>query len=479
MVGVAALVLLLVLFGLWARHQAQGGGDATPATPGELLVAGHAQGTALTAVGRTRGLPVPCTAWLLDVGAPADGPAYAVTTARCVGVLDTATVLSDHPVEGASVEFQAFAPLPTADAPGPVAAAVTGIAWASARWTDLAILTLGATYAELAERGVDPIRPAEAEDGAQILVAGVPVEGIEESLQFLRGSRCQVGRATAVLEHPWVWPATRATTCHGIVDGSWGSPALDPTGAALGMVTTSNIGAEGGASCFPGRPCEVGDRDVRYHADTSYLLPTEDLAGCFPDGSFTLSSGCPLEDPRGVVRAAAAVRSAKPGSHVEVWVEDPSSVRVAHWAGPLPGSDCFAPSGWSAPVPASEWLWDEPLPDDEGWFLMCVGSPEQPTPVALDVDGTPPDPGAVELAREPVPGGVRVWPVVDPPDLSRFRWTSGPAGGIRCKTAEGYVAYGGVPAVIQVDDLPSTVCVIAVDEAGNRSAPASFVVDDG
>ena len=59
----------------------------------------------------------------------------------------------------------------------------------------------------------------------------------------------------------------------------------------------------------------------------------------------------------------------------------------------------------------------------------------------------------------------------------QFRWVSGPVDSIDCATAEGYVEYRRVPATIQAADLPSTVCVIGIDEAGNESKPAAIKVE--
>ena len=108
---------------------------------------------------------------------------------------------------------------------------------------------------------------------------------------------------------------------------------------------------------------------------------------------------------------------------------------------------------------------------------MCVGSAAQPTEVVIRADGTPPDPATIELTTTPMEGGVQVEPVFDPPELAAFRWVSGPADSIDCSTAEGYVEYRRVPATIQAADLPSTVCVIGIDEAGNESKPAAIKVE--
>jgi hypothetical protein len=117
------------------------------------------------------------------------------------------------------------------------------------------------------------------------------------------------------------------------------------------------------------------------------------------------------------------------------------------------------------------------LPSDEGFTLVCVGSAEQSTGVVIRTDGTPADPASIELTTTPVEGGVQVEPVFDPPELTAFRWVSGPVDAIDCATAEGYVEYRRVPATIQAADLPSTVCVIGLDEAGNESTPAAITVE--
>jgi hypothetical protein len=81
------------------------------------------------------------------------------------------------------------------------------------------------------------------------------------------------------------------------------------------------------------------------------------------------------------------------------------------------------------------------------------------------------------LTTTPVEAGVQVEPVFAPPELSAFRWVSGPVDSIDCATAEGYVEYRRIPATIQAADLPSTVCVIGVDAAGNESTPAAITVE--
>ncbi len=525
-------------------------GEGSAESPGELLRQSQAVGTSLTAVGRTKGLPEACTAWLLETGAPAAGQAHAVTGARCVGQVDADSVMADQAVADASVEFNAIAPATSTGQPDLVVAPIEAVEWASVRGTDLAVLRLGATYEELAQRGVRPIDPvAAAEEGAEILIAGVPVEGIEPSQQFLRGSRCQVGETADILEAGLLGIDAQASDCAGILEGSAGSPAFNKAGDAVAMVTTTTIGATQTTDCALGLACQVSDDGgISVKEDTSYMVPVAALAACFRDGELSLGGDCPLEDPELVVPAGADVAIAKPGSTVQIRLTGELPAGFASTAGlevkqgELGTVDCRAPEGWlgaaqaaalaaaeagdvdvaasagpAVPTPADTgsatdpeasdapqasaapgagpgadleggpgavaptqpgpWSYPVLLPDDEGFTLVCVGSASQPTPVVIEADGTPPDPASIELTVTPVEAGVTVEPVSAPPELTRFRWVSGPAGSIDCATAEGYVEYRGVPATVQAADLPSTICTIGIDAAGNESQPAAITVE--
>ncbi len=543
--ALAALITFLALYGAYSRQSSDGGGADSPESPAGLFQQAQAQGTSLTAVGRTTGLAQPCTAWLLDVGAGGGADAYAVTTARCVGQADAATIMADADLDDASVEFNAFAPLTTAKQADLVKAPIEAVEWASARGTDLAVLRLGTTYGELDARGVRPIDPVAAPEArAEILIAGVPVEGIETNQQYLRGSRCQVGQTTDVLEDGLLWRALQGSDCAGILGGSQGSAVFNPAGEAVAMVSTTTIGSTQGTACALGRACQVADDGgISVQEDTSYMVPVADLAGCFPEGTFRIGEGCALEDPAAALPARAAAPVAKPGSTVAVQLEGDLPAGFATTAdievkqGPVGTVDCTAPDGWlpagvaaalaaaeagvpqeaalptgggtsasaepevdvsagasaeaspspvagagpgsggAVPTDPGQWVYPVILPTDEGFTLVCVGSAGQPTEIVIGADGTAPDPATIELTTTGVEGGVQVEPVFDPPELSQFRWVSGPVDSIDCTTAEGYVEYRRVPATIQAADLPSMVCVIGMDAAGNESKPAAIRVE--
>jgi hypothetical protein len=538
--ALAALVSFLALYGAYTRQSSDVPGADSPQSPAGLFQQAQAAGTSLTAVGRTVGLAEPCTAWLLDAGAPAEADAYAVTSARCVGHTDPTAVMAGQDLTDASVEFNAFAPLSTAKQADLVKAPIDAVEWASVRGTDLAVLRLGTTYGELAGRGVRPIDPVAApEKGAEILIAGVPIEGIEPNQQYLRGSRCQAGETSDILEEGLLADEAQASDCAGILGGSQGSPVFNPAGAAVAMVTTTTIGATEKTECALGLPCQVSeDGGISVKENTNYMLPVAVLAGCFPKGGFTLGADCALEDPASVVPARAVASVAKPGSTVDIQLEGElpeglaSTAEIEVKQGKLGTVDCRAPEGWLGaaeaaalaaadagigdvaaspsaepsasggagpeasadpeasqgadvgagqgevvPVPPGLWSYPVILPTDEGFTLVCVGSVDQPTGIVIKADGTAPDPGTIELTTTQVEGGVQVEPVFDPPELTAFRWVSGPVDSIDCATAEGYVEYRRVPATIQAADLPSTVCVIGIDEAGNESKPAAIKVE--
>lgn len=294
--GIAAAVTFLSVFGLWNRQQADTGAVTSSAVPAGLVIASQGKGTSLTAVGRTAGLDEPCTAWLLDVQAASDAAAYAVTTGRCAVSPGSSETTVGEVVRGADIEFHAFAPLTTAVLPDLVAAPIEEITWASSDPLDLAVLRLGVTYGELADQGVKPIAVAARPDaGTDILVAGVPVADIPADQQFLRATKCAAGQTVDVQEADWLWRDLLASDCPGVVGGSYGSPAFNPAGQAVAMVTTSSIGQSSSPECDEGQPCELRDGQPAFVPDATYLTPTTGLVGCFPRGTFTPGDGCSLE----------------------------------------------------------------------------------------------------------------------------------------------------------------------------------------
>jgi hypothetical protein len=475
----ALLAILLVAiagYGVVARERLAAGDPGGAAAPGEPISAVQAEGTSLVAVGRVEGLPRACTAWLLDVAAAPEAPAHAVTAGRCLGIEDTATVLAAEPVEGASVVFAAFAPATGASRAAPVQVEVEQVAWASMRGVDLAVLRLADTYGALSARGVRPIAAAAPPGaGAQLLMAGVPIEGLPEPERTVRGVRCSAGEAVDLVESPWFWPRAQSSDCTGFLEGSTGSPVLDPGGRAVGMAVTSTVGAESAEPCYEDAACAVGAGQQPV-GDVTYLTAVAGLASCFPDGTFRTGGACPLEDPAGVVAALPQADTVRPGGAALVTVEGRPPGAAVRWRIAAVGEvDCSDPQGWRASRLEGGTLTLR-MPVVRGFVLACVGSASQPTPIVLGADAAAPDAGEVGLVQREVPGGVLVRPTSDSGGVTGFRWTSGPSGSIDCATAEGWVRYRGQPALVEVADLPMTVCVVGLDDAGNATAPVAVEV---
>lgn len=388
----AAVVTFVSIIGVWfqqrSESEAQAEAQAQPTSPAGLVLGSQAEGTSLTAVGRTAGLAEPCTAWLVDTGAGADGAAVAATAGRCVGITDASTVLSGQQLTGATVDFNAFAPVTTAALPQLVRADVEEVLWASTRGTDLALLRLGSTYGELGGRGVAPIAVQPSPPpGTAVLWAGVPVAGIPAEQRYVRATRCALGESRDLVEGPWLFDDVRTTDCSGILGGSAGSPVFNPAGDAVGMLTTTTIGQDAGR-CDVGDPCEVGPGTVTSVANTSYVVGVDGLATCWSGGMLRLGGSCPLEDPDSVAAVTTSAAVAAPGSTVSLRLDPqrPAPRRVADRHGILGEIACDDPTGWSDAVPAEEWELDLAMPAS-GWLVACVGSEQQATAVVVRSEG--------------------------------------------------------------------------------------------
>lgn len=232
---------------------------------------------AFSGVGQLSGHGSTCTAFLLDAG-PVDGPASAMTNGHCVGIFDSETVIRDGVGADGRVTFRRFADTPDAHTD----LAVRTVRYATIRGTDVAVLELVATRADLAELAANRLAGPPAE-GAIVRPVGIPVAGLDESAWVLRGATCTTGATTRLVEWEWVWDAATSSDCTGILPGSSGSPvfaAADPT-TMVGVVNTTTIGATPGPTCSLGAPCEITAAGVTPQVDRTYTMPVAAWASCF------------------------------------------------------------------------------------------------------------------------------------------------------------------------------------------------------
>ena len=450
-------------------------GDATE--PGALVVNADGSNDQFTGVAMLRGASA-CTGFLVDTGMPT-APATVLTNGHCAGIFDSTTVMVDDTSVTTSVTFNAFVDTQqqaiTLEAPA--------VRWATMRGTDLAVLELDETLADLQAKGVRAYRLAPpAAKGAPITVVGVPVSGVNSEEVFLRRVDCRVlGDATRLLEWRWIWDAAQPNSCRGILGGNSGSPVFDAAGDVVGIINTTTIGAPLGGDCDLGRPCEIGPDGPVQQADTSYAQPVDGVLDCLVDGRFTLGGACPFEpgDPVGAVQAQLYGRSPWTWS---AEVVAPTFDQVVVKVGPIATTDCRSADGYGAPqAPA---LFDGPMPDADGAEVLCVagvGADGQPVlggaGFALAVTDNVPPTAPIELAINGDPEvGYLVEPIFNTPDLGDFLFSFGPEGTVDCADESAYVQYRRVPVTFNPEDLPATMCVIGFDYARNRTEPVEFTV---
>ncbi len=455
---------------------AGGGGDA--AQLGQLLTNASGESEQFSGVASLRGSSS-CTGFLVDTGVP-EAPGTLVTNGHCVGIWDSSTVVVDDASAPMSVSFRSF--IDTVDEVVEVES--TSTRWATMRGTDLAVVELDRTLGELQADGIRAYRLAPlAPVGAPITVVGVPTSGVPAEETFLRRVDCSVLREPVrLLEWRWLWDEAQPNDCRGIVGGHSGSPVFDADGAVVAIINTTTIGAPVGGDCDLGRPCElVGDVPVQVR-DTSYAQPVDVLDGCFVDGRFALADGCELEsgDPVSVQQITLYGRSpwswsaeVMPGGFDEVAVK----------VGPIATTDCRVADGYGRP--GSLTTYTEPLPDAEGTELLCVVGVETDGSLSLrgagfaraTTDLTPPV-APIELGSSgTTEDGYFTEPIFNPPDLTDFLLSYGPAADMDCADESQYVRYRRVPLIIGPEELPAKVCVIGIDSAGNETEPAEFVLD--
>jgi hypothetical protein len=464
---IAALVIGFTLWrGGWWPFTVEVG---SPLVPAPQLNA--KQAVRYSGVAQVRG-DAACTGWLIDTHS-GDGPAYVITNGHCAkgDTLAPTAVGLDLPARGGVLFGRG-------GRTGPYPVPTRRVAYTSMNGTDVAVLELSATFAQLVNDGIRPYRPATPLPSGRLATnVAVPVTGVAASQVVPRAGQCITGQPVGVIELGWFFDDAQAVDCPGVLGGSSGSPLFDRADRVVGMINTTTAGALPGGECWLNKPCERTDSGVTVAPDTSYALPVDGLSACFPDGRFQLADSCPLPRP-GVVLDTSVTRVNAEGGAISATVTAPGQATLRVGVAPLTAADsCADDATYTSTVPAGP----QPtkitttLPAEEGFYVWCVSDPtdgDTTARVILERDLTPPV-RTPRLSVDQGPAGYRVQPVISPPELSGFRIKAGPASSTNCDDPAGYRPFLRVPAFIPNRALPAVFCYVGADLAGNETSALS------
>ena len=434
-----------------------------------------------------------CTATLIDTGVE-EGPAYLLTTARCVGGAGRSaqeTVLGQE-WTGTAEFFRAAGNLGAT-----VTVDVAELAYATMRDTDAAIVRLDATLGALERLGARAVRIAGSEPRSAdaVVNVAVPTEGLEPDAIVMRRGECTLGGPYTLVESSWLWFHVWANDCPGDLEGSNGSPLLllhdGAPGEVVAMIGTTSAGAgsaDGGA-CTAGRPCRLTGTGVEA-VDARYAQSVAGVGRCFDvaSGRFSVGGECPLplsdvwaERGGGTFRGAGlpdAAGQLPEASFVAVAVGILQTVLVPIGDGTACADKETYRNAMTVVVPRAGAPWEAvgvvvmpELPETEGLFLLCAARGpgyELSAAVLFEVDRTPPL-FAADATVEPLDDGVVVRPELRPPELSsvRFRW--GAPESTDCDDPDTFADSFVAPLVLDATELPAVYCIYGLDAAGNRT----------
>lgn len=476
--------LLGLTLAYMSLHAQASSSAASPKAPGTLSNA-SGESVQWSGIGRLSMIPgKQCIATLIDSrGAQpsAAGPAYVLTSGHCVDKRN-GVIIHDAPAQG-SVAFNYF--IDTAQQRKSFG--ITRRVWSSMQGTDLALLELDSSLDDVMAQGIVPLRLAPSpEPGSEVQVIGEPSVADEG----LRVSTCTEQLAEVVVQQPWVWRKARRNDCHGIAEGSSGSPVVTPDDHRIVSVLNS-IGAtpQGVEPCKPDNPCHWSDAASVVDRPLNYAMPVHRLMGCFRDGRADLSlQGCDLLPgfqwrPREQMRHIAKIITDTQGQAVApTWdlAFDIDTPRYRHKTVDDP-LECEEPDGYSGTVIAQENYIDSIIGTEPGWRFLCligVQDPDQKPSPALMANSLS---LAVEvLAAAPVPepdmavarqdnGDIRVAWALDPPNLVHYKVKKGAVASTDCDDPSGFRLLRHQAYTFKAAQLPLKLCTRGEDIIGQHS----------
>lgn len=322
-----------------------------------------------------------CTATLIAAtdAPPQNSPALILTAGHCVGDFSTNAVWVDKP---ANSEWR-YTPAYFQDTQSAHKAfAIDRVLYATMKTTDLAVLRLAASYGELAQLSVRPIKLAHPEQLVRnIELLQIPVNGIAPSEAFLRLAKCQNGSRQDIFEGnaPWFWRQAVINNCLGVTGGSSGGPVFEQSGnQVIGVLNTTVTPDLSG--CGTDRPCEA--RTTQPMEGMSYAVVLASLIPALkPDGSFDSA----LLDPGKEVSLTHAsglpwvtrsqVKDDQGNEHPAVWglLMSEAFERVRLKTGLAAETDCEDSNGYGELTSTrSQPLLAMPVSSKSGVYIACA-----------------------------------------------------------------------------------------------------------
>ncbi len=425
-----------------------------------------------------------CTAVLIDTGAGDAAPAFVLTNGHCVEWLANGAITNQQ-VQG-EVLFNYFADTSETT----IAIPLAEIAYSSMQGSDIAIIRLDTTLGELAKQKIIafPIAKSALDSGSQVRVVGAPSSGLEQSEAYLREEICQIREQVDLLEFNWHFYDHYATDCQDIYGGSSGSPLFSAeTNTIYGLVNTT---VKGSSACYLGVPCEISSGQIVVNKDASYATPIHELGACFTDtGDFNLSADCPLPSPEQLSFTETVHSPSQPPLTWKTTLAGDLPY-YRYKAGPAGVVDCRLEQGYSSIISlAKNPLIDDPIPDEEGFYLLCVQAGKSvsidetwqnlayPTVEIAQIDTTPPQ-LEPQLGIRETPDYFDVSLLFIPPELSDYLYKFGPPETTDCAIKDDYNRYRRISISLERGDGPIRLCVIGFDNADNATQPLDKVFDE-
>ncbi|MGG5287799.1 trypsin-like serine peptidase [Pseudomonas shirazensis] len=410
-----------------------------------------------------------CIASLIDSrtgAAQSDGPAYLVTAGHCVDRRN-GIIAGEQPITG-NIAFNYFVDTPQARKTFTLKQRI----WSSMQGTDLALLELDVTLAEVMASGVTPLPfapPGPAPSAVQAIFATSAADA------GLRSAECRAQATAVAIEYPWVWRNVQQNDCPGIDEGASGSPVLDSEQRLVAVI--NSVVSATSAECGLNTPCLFDSGTPVAGVSSNVAMPVQRIRGCFAEGRADLTlehcqllPGFQAEIQRRVkptLKLASADGTLPAPGWDTLFSIDTPRYRYKTVRDPL---DCEVPTGYSGTVAAQENHIDEPIGNTPGWYFLCligVESPEQlPSPalmansLSLPVQLLPAaSVPAPDVSIEPLANGnVQVTWTPHPPDLVRYWVKRGAVASTDCADPAGYRRARHAVYEFKATQLPLKLC---------------------